>query len=95
MFESRCQGLCINCSKSKECSFMRGREGEIYFCEEFETQSGKKVITAYQDKIFSEVKRDTEVKDKEYCGICLNCDLRKGCSERFTKGDISFCENHC
>ncbi|MBN2722888.1 MAG: hypothetical protein JXR95_02325 [Deltaproteobacteria bacterium] len=80
-------GICVSCSKSSTCSFLRNSKTPVQFCEEFETLSANSPSSLSTSNYIN-------YEHARALGVCFNCDHRDSCSNLSTT-DIKYsCENY-
>ncbi|MDD3627001.1 MAG: hypothetical protein PHV06_06740, partial [bacterium] len=73
------RGLCENCIHSKDCMYCTGKN--VISCEEFETNTPKKVIRKVHIKPIKPAEKETKPlhKERKLQGLCVNCESRFTC----------------
>ena len=87
-------GLCLTCVHQKVCSLTNSKS--VIECDDFISEEVNRVkFTGKAVKQRAVVDVPPIHKEKNYQGLCVNCESRNNCSSSAVKGGIWFCEEYC
>lgn len=91
------QSLCSTCIHAPTCSYHQRSEGPVFFCEEFEVETGGLVTPETVDDRQSAQPLAGQRAQKavpEYLGLCSNCAHRGACRLPKPEGGVWHCEEY-
>jgi hypothetical protein len=91
------RSLCCTCIHAPTCSYRQRSEGPVFFCEEFEVETGEPAVSATVDDRQSAQTAAVQRAQKpaaEYLGLCSNCAHRDSCRLPKPESGVWHCEEY-
>ncbi len=82
-------GLCSTCRYAKTCIFTGNSTRPVYECNEYEVAEAPERIRTREGK-----ESIDRLSDKQYQGLCMNCENRSSCIYASTEGGVWHCEEY-
>jgi hypothetical protein len=85
--------ICFSCNNFENCSYVKNKKAPSYFCEEFynyiyKKENKKEIISSYDADNYK------NKENKQFKGLCINCENRERCVNSRTDSGIWHCEEY-
>ena len=85
-------GLCATCKHCEYCCLCKNKENKSHYCEEYEP------VESVNPNLIKGKKLEKKVKlvesEKNYMGLCRNCEKRQNCTLPTSEGGVWHCEEY-
>lgn len=91
------RSLCCTCIHAPTCSYRQRSEEPVFFCEEFEVETGEAAAPATVDDRQSArtvAAQHVQKPASDYLGLCSNCEHRDTCRLPRPEGGVWHCEEY-
>jgi hypothetical protein len=83
-------GLCMTCNNQPTC-YYHARRGPALFCELFDNFVPSEGVRRFPDE---ELPEPSQALNKDYAGLCMNCDHRTECMHPKPESGVWHCEDY-